>query len=163
MPGWHDANAVRIRAPLVINLGGDGAASARVAVTVANEGRHLETIGVYVDVLPPADGGCLPWGRLLDTRVTLRPGARRTLVIDAYPGDPFPGDGLVTFNCANPLAASRLNYLWTLAADAHGDDARYSCSPGRILSSECFRNLSYDDKDPTDNIRALPFPIVVLK
>jgi len=131
-------------------------------VTVANDGDHLEIIGIYLDVIPPFEGGCLPSGRLRQTQVILEPGSRTTLIIDGYPGDPLPGDNNVTFRCANPILANGLNYTWILVADAHGDDLAYSCSAGRLLTLDCGNNLAHDDEDPSDNRLARAFPKVRL-
>ena len=46
-----------------------------LVVQVRNEGDHTETIGVYVDILPPGGitnpYGCTPFGRMIDNTVTL--------------------------------------------------------------------------------------------
>lgn len=154
-----DARAVRIRAPKNVNLSGDGTDTGRLEVVAENEGDHLETVGIYLDIVAPPDGGCLPGGRLRGTSISLGPGDRRTLTIDGYPGDPVPGDGFVTFSCADPLAADALNYTILVAVDAHADDTA-ACPPGAIQSISCFSALGDDDSDPADNRLARAGPIV---
>jgi hypothetical protein len=48
-----------------------------VNVVVANQSAHADTIGVYVDVMAPAAGGCTPNGLVLEMTVTLAAGAHR--------------------------------------------------------------------------------------
>jgi hypothetical protein len=158
-PGFHDAKAVRLAVPRSVNLSGKG--TERITFTVMNDGNHFESIGVYLDVIPPTDGNCIPAGRLRQTVLNLNPGDRATLTVDGYPGDPMPGDGKVTFACSQPLAAQGQNYAFILVVDAHADDLAF-CPPNGLISAACINNRNDDDADATDNMRIRTGPIVVI-
>jgi hypothetical protein len=158
-PGFHDAKAVRLSVPRSVNLSGKG--TERITFTVMNDGNHFESIGVYLDVIPPTDGNCIPAGRLRQTVLNLNPGDRATLTVDGYPGDPMPGDGKVTFACSQPLAAQGQNYAFILVVDAHADDLAF-CPPNGLISAACINNRNDDDADATDNMRIRTGPIVVI-
>jgi len=108
------------------------------SIVVANQSNHTDAIGVYVDLMGPAAGGCTPNGRVLETTVTLAAGAKTTI--------PVP----VSYSCADPAAANGLSYIWIAVAD-HGADDLASCGPGTLQSLTCFNALADDDQDPTDN------------
>ncbi len=109
-------------------------------------------MGVYLDVIPPA--GCTPSGRILQTSVVLAarglPGDLANVFADSYPGDPTPGDGMVTFSCTNQAAAVGLTYTLVAVVDAHANDLA-TCGPGALLSLACFEALADDDGDSGDN------------
>jgi len=159
-PGFHDARAARLAASHSVNLSGNS--TGKVTFTVVNDGNHFETIGVYLDIIPPADGNCFPAGRLSQTVLNLNPGDRRTLTVDGYPGDPTPGDGKVTFGCAQPFAAEGQNYALILAVDAHADDLAF-CPPNALISASCLARRNDDDADGTDNTRIRTSPTVVIR
>jgi len=108
------------------------------SIVVANQSTHSDTIGVYVDVMAPASGGCAPNGRVLQTTITLAAGAKTTI--------PVP----VSYSCADPAAANGLSYTWVAVAD-HGGDDLASCGPGALQSLACFNALADDDQDSSDN------------
>src|SRR5207247_9149849 len=87
------------------------------SIVVANQSTHSDAIGVYVDVMAPAAGGCTPSGRVLQTTVTLAAGAKTTRSVP------------VSYSCADPAAANGLSYTWVAVAD-HGADDLASCGPG---------------------------------
>jgi hypothetical protein len=133
----HDARLTRISGvPKNVRLSPGEVITDNASVVVANESNHVETIGVYVDVLAPA--GCTPSGRVLQTTVTLAAGAKTTI--------PVP----VSYSCADPSAANGQSYTWTAVAD-HGADDLASCRPGSLQSLACFNALADDDEDPADN------------
>ena len=115
-----------------------------------NESDHDETIGVYLDVIPPGGpsnpGGCLPAGRILETAAFVEAGKQTRLFADTG----TLGDGLVEFSCTNQAAVVGLPYTIVAAVDVHADDLS-SCGPGTLLSLACFNALADDDTDPTDN------------
>ena len=118
------------------------------SIVVANQSTHSDTIGVYVDVMAPASGGCAPNGRVLQTTITLAAGAKTTI--------PVP----VSYSCADPAASNGLSYTWVAVAD-HGADDLASCSPGALQSLACFNALADDDQDPADNRLSRNGPKVV--
>jgi hypothetical protein len=159
-PGFHDARAARLSASQSVDL--RGPSTGKITFTIANDGNHFETIGVYLDVIPPADGGCLPAGRLRQTVLNLNPRDKVTLTVDGYPGDPTPGDGKVTFGCSQPLQAEGQNFTFILAVDAHADDLGF-CPPNALLSANCLAHRNDDDADGTDNTRIQTAPRVVIR
>jgi hypothetical protein len=159
-PGFHDARAARLQVPNSVDLSKSG--TGRVKFTVVNDGNHFESIGVYLDVIPPTDGNCFPAGRIVQTVLHLNPKDRVTLTVDGYPGDPTPGDGKVTFACSQPVLAQGQNYAFILAVDAHGDDLPF-CPPNALLSPSCRTHLNDDDAVATHNIRIRTGPTVVIR
>jgi len=107
-------------------------------IVVANESSHSGTIGVYVDVMAPAAGGCTPNGRVLETTVTLAAGAKATLSVP------------VSYSCTDPAAANGMSFTWIAVAD-HGADDLASCPAGSLQGLACFNALADDDQDPADN------------
>jgi hypothetical protein len=116
------------------------------SITVANDGNHSETIGVYVDVVAPS--GCTPNSRVLQTTVTLAAGAKTTI--------PVP----VSYSCSDPGAANGQSYTWTAVAD-HGADDLASCGPGSLPGLACFNALADDDADPADSRKSHTGPKVI--
>jgi hypothetical protein len=159
-PGFHDARAARLQVPNSVDLSKSG--TGRVTFTVVNDGNHFDSIGVYLDVIPPTDGNCFPAGRIVQTVLHLNPKDRVTLTVDGYPGDPTPGDGKVTFACSQPVLAQGQNYAFILAVDAHGDDLPF-CPPNALLSPSCRTHLNDDDAVATHNIRIRTGPTVVIR
>jgi hypothetical protein len=155
-PGIHDARARRIFAPFRV-LGMGDPDLEKVEVMFRNEGDHGETVGLYLDVIPPGGpsnpGGCVPAGRILETTAFLN--ANRQMRLFADTGT--LGDGFVEFSCANQAAVVGLPYTIVAAVDAHADDLA-SCGPGALLSLACFNALGDDDNDPADNrvVRSAP-------
>jgi hypothetical protein len=133
-----------------------------VTFTIVNDSNHFETIGVYLDVIPPTDGNCFPAGRLRQTVLNLNPNDRVTLTVDSYPGDPTPGDGKVTFACSQPVLAQGQNYTFILGVDAHADDLAF-CPPNALISPSCLSRRNDDDADGTDNTRIRTSPTVVIR
>src|SRR5438132_1518434 len=148
-PAGHDARMTRISgvAKNVRLLPGE-VVSDSANIVVANESTHEDTIGVYVDVMAPAAGGCTPNGRVLQTTVTLAAGAKTTI--------PVP----VNYSCSDPAAANGLSYTVIAVAD-HGGDDLTACPPGALQSVACFNALADDDQDPADNRASRNGPKVV--
>ena len=115
-----------------------------------NESDHDETIGVYLDVIPPGDpsnpGGCIPAGRILETTAFVAAGRQTKLFADTG----TLGDGLVEFSCSNQGAVVGLPYTIIAAVDAHADDLA-ACGPFALVSLACFNALGDDEIDPFDN------------
>jgi hypothetical protein len=118
------------------------------SIVVANQSAHADTIGVYVDVMAPAAGGCTPNGRVLETTVTLAAGAKTTI--------PVP----VSYSCSDPAAANGLSYTWLAVADHAADDLA-SCGPANLQSVACFDALADDVEDPPDNRASRNGPKVI--
>ena len=116
-----------------------------IVVQVRNEGDHTETIGVYVDIIPPGGinnpFGCTPIGRVIDTTVTLGTTnqTNQTSVT-----------ATLSFSCADVAGALNQSYTIMAAADAHADDAG-ACAVFQIQSQTCFDALANDDNDSSDN------------
>ena len=148
-PAGHDARLTRISGvPKTVRLLPGEIVADSGSIVVANQSTHSDTIGVYVDVMAPAAGGCTPNGRVLETTVTLAAGAKTTI--------PVP----VSYSCADPAAANGLSYTWIAVAD-HGADDLASCGPEALQSVACFNALADDDQDPADNRASRNGPRVV--
>ena len=148
-PSGHDARLTRISGvPKNVRLLPGEVVADSGSITVANQSTHSDTIGVYVDVMAPAYGGCTPNGRVLQTTVTLAAGAKTTLSVP------------VSYSCADPAAANSLSYTWVAVAD-HGGDDLASCGPGALQSVACFNALADDDQDSSDNRASRNGPKVV--
>jgi hypothetical protein len=148
-PAGHDSRLSRISGvPRNVRLSAGQVITDTGSVVVANQSAHSDTIGVYVDVMAPAAGGCSPSGRVLETTVTLGAGAKTTI--------PVP----VSYSCSDPAAANGLSYTWLAVAD-HGADDLASCGPGNLQSVACFDALADDDQDPADNRATRNGPRVV--
>ena len=128
-----------------------------IRVAFRNVGDHGETIGLYLDVIPPGGpsnpGGCIPAGRILETTAFLRPHRQLRLFADTG----TLGDGQVEFSCANQAAVVGLSYTIIAAVDVHTDDLA-ACGPGALVSLSCFDALADDDNDSADNrvVRSAP-------
>jgi hypothetical protein len=113
-----------------------------LVVQVRNDGDHTEAIGVYVDFIPPGGitnpYGCTPFGRVIDTVVTLAPGDQSALTVT------------LSFSCADVAGALNKSYTIMAAADAHADDSG-PCAVFQIQSMTCFNALADDDNDSSDN------------
>ncbi|TMG00968.1 MAG: hypothetical protein E6I03_10105, partial [Chloroflexi bacterium] len=145
----HDARLTRVSGvPKNVRLLPGEVIADSGSIVVANQSTHSDTIGVYVDVMAPASGGCAPNGRVLQTTITLAAGAKTTI--------PVP----VSYSCADPAASNGLSYTWVAVAD-HGADDLASCSPGALQSLACFNALADDDQDPADNRLSRNGPKVV--
>ena len=144
-PGLHDGRAKKISAAGSVVLSGGSADTKNLVVQVRNEGDHTETIGVYVDIVPPGGitnpFGCTPFGRVINTVVTLGTSnqTNQTSVT-----------ATLSFNCADVDGALGQTYTIMAGADAHADDAG-ACGPFQIQSMTCFSALADDDNDPSDN------------
>jgi hypothetical protein len=135
----HDSRLSRISGVTKnARLGRFGAVNDTASITVANQSGHSDTIGVYVDLMAPAAGGCLPNGRVLQTTVVVAAGAKTTVSVP------------VTYRCSDPSAANGLSYTWVAVADHNADDVS-SCPPGSLQGVTCFNALADDDQDPADN------------
>jgi len=112
---------------------------------VRNKGDHTESIGVYVDIVPPGGPtnpyGCTPFGRVVDTVVTLG---------TSNQNNQTSLTAALSFNCANVAGALNQSYTIMAAADAHADDAG-ACAVFQIQTLTCFNSLGDDDNDPNDN------------
>ena len=114
-------------------------------IQVRNEGDHTETIGVYVDIIPPGGVdnpfGCSPAGRVIDTTVTLGTtnGTNQTTV-----------SVTLSFSCEDVAGATGQTYTIVAVADAHADDGG-PCAPGQLMTMTCFNALADDDNDASDN------------
>ncbi len=151
----HDANLRRIIASTTV-LDLVSLDTRQIGIQVRNDGDHIDTIGVYLDVIPPGGTtnpyGCIPANvRLIQTTVTLDPTGVSfprvaNVFADGYAGDPTPGDGRVTFSCTNQeaAAAAHATYLLLGAVDAHADDLA-ACPFGTIQGNGCVTALASDD------------------
>jgi len=140
--GVHDGRLKKISASGSVVLS-DGTPDVKnIVVQIRNEGDHTESIGVYVDIVPPGGitnpYGCTPAGRVIDTVVTLAPGEQTT--VQASP----------SFGCTDVANALNQSYIIMAAADAHADDAS-ACGPFQLQSMTCFNALADDDNDASDN------------
>jgi len=140
--GLSDARLKKISASSSVVLS-DGTPDVKnLVIQVRNEGDHSESIGVYVDIVPPGGisnpYGCTPLGRVINTVVTLAPGQQTTVNTN------------VSFDCADVGGAFGQTYTIMAAADAHADDAG-ACAPFQIQSMACFNALANDDSDSADN------------
>jgi len=122
-----------------------------MAVKVRNDGDHIETVRVYIDVIPPGGvtnpGGCLPdnTGRVMDSSVTLDPtGVSYPKQANVFADTGTLGDGLVDYSCTNQSAVVGLKWTIIAAVDAHGDDSG-ACGFGLLLSGACASALADDD------------------
>ncbi len=146
-PVVHDASLRRIHSPFTV-LGGQDPDLRSLFVQVRNDGDHTETIGVYMDAIPPGGPGdpfgCLPNGRILNTTVTLNPGNQENVT------------AFVGFTCADQAGAAGKTYTLIAAVDTHADDLA-ACGTSTLLQG-CFNALADDDPDTTDNrvIRGAP-------
>ena len=93
-------------------------------IVVVNQSAHTDTIGVYVDVMAPAAGGCTPNGRVLETTVTLAAGAKTAPARSTGPS-----------RCTAPRERTDLA----------------ACGPATLQGVACFNALADDDEDPADN------------
>ena len=135
----HDDRLARISGvSRNVRLSSGGIVTDTTNIVVVNQSAHTDTIGVYVDVMAPAAGGCTPNGRVLETTVTLAAGAKTTISVP------------VSYSCADPAAANGLSYTWMAVAD-HGADDLAACGPATLQGVACFNALADDDEDPADN------------
>jgi hypothetical protein len=113
-----------------------------ITIQVRNEGDHTDTIGVYVDIIPPGGitnpYGCTPYGRVIDTTVTLAAGAQTSF------------SATLSFSCVDVAGATGQSYTIMAVADAHADDSG-ACAVFQIQSMTCFNALADDDNDSSDN------------
>jgi len=116
-----------------------------LVVQVRNEGDHTETIGVYVDILPPGGitnpYGCTPFGRMIDNTVTLGTTTQTNQTTVS---------ATLSFACADVAGATGQSYTIMAAADTHADDSS-PCAVFQIPSMTCYNALADDDNDPSDN------------
>ena len=82
--------------------------------------------------------GCTPYGRVIDTVVTLAAGQQTTVT------------ATLSFSCADVAGALGQSYTIMAAADAHADDGG-ACGPFQIQSMTCYNAMADDDNDPSDN------------
>ena len=135
----HDARLTRIGGVAkTVRLSPGEIVTDSGSIVVENQSAHVDTIGVYVDIVAPPSGGCTPNGRVVQMTVTLGPGAKTSI--------PVP----VGYSCTDPVAASGLSFTWVAGAD-HGADDLASCGPGALQGVTCFNALASDDEDAGDN------------
>jgi len=150
-PAGHDARLVRIGGvPKSVRLSPGQISTDSGSIVVENQSGHVDTIGVYVDIVAPASGGCSPSGRVLQMTVTLAANGKTNI--------PVP----VGYSCSDPVAANGLSFTWVAAAD-HGGDDLASCPPGSLQGIPCFKALADDDKDASDNRPGRSGPRVVVQ
>ena len=136
----HDARLTRIGGvPKNVRLLPGEVTNDTATITFANQSTHGDSIGIYVDVIAPAAGGCTPNGRTDAVIFTLIAAGAKTTE-----------DVPVSYSCADPAAANGLSYTWVAVAD-HGGDDLASCGPGALQSLACFNALADDDQDSSDN------------
>jgi hypothetical protein len=82
--------------------------------------------------------GCTPFGRVINTTVTLAPGDQITIT------------ATLSFSCTDVAGATGQSYTIMAAADAHADDGG-ACAVFQIQSMTCFNALADDDSDSSDN------------
>jgi len=140
--GNHDARLKKISASGSVVLSDGQPDLKNLTIQVRNEGDHTDSIGVYVDIVPPGGisnpYGCTPIGRVINTVVSLAPGAQTTV------------SASLSFSCANVAGATGQTYTIMAAADAHADDGG-ACGPFQIQSLACNSALADEDNDATDN------------
>ena len=152
----HNTKIVEIQA--LDTIGSDKSTGLRqVFVTVQNDGNHVETVGVYLDVIPPNGssnpGGCFPTGRIIQNSVTLNPGQQKKVSVDTNK----PQERVIDFGCINYLVVTGQSYKLIAAADNHGDDLE-ACSEGSLISQVCINALASDDSEPIDNRQVMSKP-----
>jgi len=140
--GNHDARLKKVSASSSVVLSDGQPDIKNIVIQVRNEGDHTETIGVYVDIIPPGGMtnpyGCTPFGRVINTVVTLAPGEQTTV------------SASLSFSCADLAGATGQTYTINAAADAHANDAG-ACAVFQIQTMTCFNALADDDNDSSDN------------
>jgi hypothetical protein len=140
--GNHDARLKKISASGSVVLSDGQPDLKNLVIQVRNEGDHTETIGVYVDIIPPGGVtnpyGCTPAGRVINTVLTLAPGEQTSF------------STTLSFSCVDVAGATGQTYTIMAAADAHADDSG-SCAVFQIQSMTCANALADDDNDPTDD------------
>lgn len=152
----HNTKIVEIQAPDTI--GSDKSTGLRqVFVTVQNDGNHVETVGVYLDAIPPGgvlnSGDCAPTGRIIQTSVTLNPGQQKKVSVDTNQSQAR----VIDFGCTDYRTVTGRRYTLVAVVDTHGDDLA-DCSVGSLASLACFNALASDDSDPWDNREAMSKP-----
>ena len=140
--GNHDARLKKISASGSVVLSDGQPDLKNIVIQVRNEGDHTDAIGVYVDIIPPGGitnpYGCTPYGRVIDTVITLDAGQQTTV------------SATLSFSCADVAGATGQSYTIMAAADAHADDGG-ACGPFQIQSMTCYNALADDDNDASDN------------
>ena len=130
---------------------------------VRNRSDHSDTIGVYMDVIPPGGVtnpfGCLPTGRIILTSVFLTAFGTAGDDANVFADTGSLGDGQVEFSCTDRAGALGKTYTIIAAADLHNDDLA-SCGAGALQSLACFNALADDDQDPPDNRKVRNAPKV---
>ena len=168
LPGVHDAQLRRISTGFTVPVT-NGARQREVFIKVRNQGPQTETIGVYMDIVPPGGPsdpfGCLPAGRVLVRNVILTafgtPGDDANVFADdsSLTGTVGAG-GLLTFSCTDAAGAAGAvsnTYKIMAVVDVHADDLAF-CPAGAIFDTSCFPALADDDSDDFDNrvLRSAP-------
>ncbi len=132
-----------------------------IGVQVRALGDHIESVRIYIVVIPPAGGGCLPSGLILDTTVTLDPAGEGNVGIDKQ-ANVFASvgsqAGFVEFSCTNQSAVVGERYEIIAVVDAHGDDsAACTGTPGPtfIQTQACANALADDDADANNRLQRL--------
>ncbi len=148
--GVHDVKLRRIQSSFSV-LGGVELDFRKIFVQVRNESDHVETVGVYLDVVPPGGisdpYGCVPNGRILQTAVSLNAFRTGGMQANVFADTGTLSDGLVEFSCADHAGAVGQTYTLIVALDVHVDDLAF-CGPGDLQSDDCSDALS-DDSDPS--------------
>ena len=152
----HNTKIVGIQAPDVIGSN-QLTGQPQVFVTVQNNGNHVETVSVYLDVNTPGGvsnpGGCFPTGRIIQNSVILNPGQQKKVSVDTNE----PQERVIDFGCTNYGTVSGQRYMLIAAADNHGDDLE-ACSDGSLISQVCINALASDDSEPIDNSQVVSKP-----
>ena len=124
-----------------------------------------------MDVIPPGGEsitdnpfGCLPNGRVIETRISVGQVGAPLETINVYAvdgtlngaftpaNDPFDPDNYLTFSCTNLAGAAGEKYEVFVVVDIHGDDLA-SCPAGSLILPACLNALASanDDGDTNDN------------
>ena len=134
-----------------------------VKAKIRNLSDHSETVGVYMDVIPPGGVtdpyGCLPNGRIILTSVFMAAAGSPGDNVNVFADTGTLGDGLVEFSCTDAAGAFGKTYTIIAVSDLHNDDLA-SCGAGALQSLACFGALADDDQDPPDNRKVRNAPKV---
>ncbi len=121
-----------------------------------------------MDVIPPGGTttsnpfGCLPNGRVIETRISVGQVGAPLETINVYAvdgnlngaftpaNDPIDPDNYLTFSCTDLAGAAGEKYEIFVVVDIHGDDLA-SCPEDDLIKQTCLDALESDDDDESDN------------
>jgi hypothetical protein len=149
-PAGHDAAVLPLRGvPPQLHLSPGEVVTDTQKIVIVNNSNHADTIGVYVDITPPAAGGCAPSGRLVQTTVTVPANGKTNVFVP------------VNYTCADPSAANGMSYFWVAVSDHAADDLAV-CGPGNLQTAACINALNNDDESGfASHVKTHTGPLVV--